>query len=51
MAIGSVLLSLIDNALVLTGVPPTYSTIVIGTILIAAVGLDHLRRERLYRKR
>jgi ribose transport system permease protein len=51
VAVGSVLLSLIDNALVLTGVPPTYSTIIIGAILVAAVGLDHLRRERLYRKR
>jgi ribose transport system permease protein len=51
VAIGSVLLSLIANALVLTGIPPTYDTIVIGAILIAAVGLDHLRRERLYRKR
>jgi ribose transport system permease protein len=51
VAVGSVLLSLIDNALVLTGVPPTYSTIIIGAILIGAVALDYLRRERLYRKR
>lgn len=51
IAIGSILLSLIDNSLVLTGVPPTYDTIIIGTILIAAVALDHLRRERIYRKR
>ena len=51
VAVGSVLLSLIANALVLTGIQPTYDTIIIGAILVAAVGLDHLRRERLYRKR
>jgi ribose transport system permease protein len=51
VAIGSVLLSLIANALVLTGVAPTYDTIIVGAILVAAVALDHLRRERLYRKR
>jgi len=51
VAVGSVLLSMIDNALVLTGIPPTYNSIIIGAILIGAVALDHLRRERLYRKR
>ncbi|MFG1954791.1 ABC transporter permease [Micromonospora sp. NPDC048830] len=51
VAIGSVLLSLIDNALVLTRVPPTYNSIIIGAILVGAVALDHLRRVRLYRRR
>jgi ribose transport system permease protein len=51
IAVGSVLLSLIDNALVLTGIPPTDNTIIVGGILISAVALDHLRRDRLYRKR
>ena len=51
VAVGAVLLSLIDNALVLSKIPPTYNTIVIGAILVAAVALDHVRRERLYRKR
>jgi ribose/xylose/arabinose/galactoside ABC-type transport system permease subunit len=51
VAVGSVLLSLIDNALVLTETPPTLNTIIIGAILVCAVALDHLRRERLYRKR
>jgi ribose/xylose/arabinose/galactoside ABC-type transport system permease subunit len=51
VAIGSVLLSLIDNALVLSRVPPTYNSVIIGAILIAAVALDYLRRQRLYRRR
>ena len=51
VAIGAVLLSLINNALVLTQIPPEYNSIVIGTILVCAVALDHLRRERIYRKR
>jgi ribose/xylose/arabinose/galactoside ABC-type transport system permease subunit len=51
VAIGSVLLSLIDNALVLMNVPPTYNSLIIGAILVAAVALDYLRRQRLYRRR
>jgi len=51
IAVGAVLLSLIDNALVLTNIPPQYNTIVIGTILVCAVAVDHLRRSRIYRKR
>ncbi len=51
VAVGAVLLSLIDNALVLTGIPPQYNSIVIGAILVSAVAVDHLRRARIYRKR
>ena len=51
IAVGAVLLSMVDNALVLTEIPPQYNSIVIGAILICAVGLDHLRRSRIYRKR
>ncbi len=51
VAIGAILLSLIDNALVLTETPPQYNTIVTGSILVGAVAIDHLRRERIYRKR
>ncbi|WP_432979531.1 ABC transporter permease [Dactylosporangium sp. CA-233914] len=51
IAVGAVLLSLIDNALVLTSIPPQYNSIVIGAILVCAVGFDHLRRARIYRKR
>lgn len=51
IAVGAVLLSEIDNALIVADVPPQFNTIVIGVILIAAVAIDHLRRERLYRVR
>jgi ribose transport system permease protein len=51
VVVGSILLSLIDNALVLTEVPPTLNTIIVGSILVGAVALDHLRRDHLYRKR
>jgi ribose transport system permease protein len=51
VAIAAILLSLIDNALVLTETPPQYNTIVTGSILVGAVAIDHLRRERIYRKR
>ena len=51
VAVGAVLLSLIDNALVLTEIPPQYNSIIIGAILVCAVAVDHLRRSRIYRKR
>ena len=51
VAIGAILLSLIDNALVLTETPPQYNTIVTGSILVGAVAIDHVWRERVYRKR
>ncbi|MEF9915558.1 ABC transporter permease [Streptomyces sp. P5-A9] len=51
IAVGAVLLSLIDNALVLTNIPPQYNSIVIGAILVSAVAVDHLRRARIYRKK
>lgn len=48
--VGAVLLSEIDNALVIAAVPPQYNSIIVGSILIAAVAADHLRRQRLYRR-
>jgi ribose transport system permease protein len=51
VAAGAVLLSLIDNALVLAAIPPQYNTIIVGTLLIAAVAVDHLRRQQLYKRR
>lgn len=51
VAVGAILLSEIDNALIIASVPPQYNTIVVGVILIAAVAIDHIRRERLYRVR
>src|SRR5262249_324161 len=37
VAVGAILLSEIDNALIVAAVPPQYNTIVVGIILIAAV--------------
>jgi ribose transport system permease protein len=51
VAVGAILLSEIDNALIVAAVPPQYNTIVVGIILIAAVAIDHVRRERLYKVR
>jgi ribose transport system permease protein len=51
IAVGALLLSEIDNALVIASVPPQYNSIVVGAILICAVAVDHVRRERLYRRR
>jgi len=49
IAVGAVLLSEIDNALIVASIPPQYNTIIVGVILIAAVAVDHIRRQRLYR--
>ena len=51
VAVGALLLSEIDNALIVASIPPQYNSIVVGVILIAAVAVDHLRRERLYKTR
>lgn len=50
VALGAILLSEIENALVVAHIAPQYNSIVVGAILIAAVAADHLRRERLYRR-
>jgi ribose transport system permease protein len=51
VAVGALLLSEIDNALIVASIPPQYNSIVVGCILITAVAVDHLRRERLYKTR
>jgi ribose transport system permease protein len=51
VALGAILLSEIDNALVVASIDPQYNSIIVGTILIVAVAADHLRRNRLYRRR
>jgi ribose transport system permease protein len=51
VAVGALLLSEIDNALIVANIPPQYNSMVVGTILICAVAVDHLRRQRLYRQR
>ncbi|MDX6424665.1 MAG: ribose transport system permease protein [Gaiellaceae bacterium] len=50
VAVGALLLSEINNALVVARIPPQYNSIVVGAILISAVAFDHLRRKRLYRR-
>lgn len=51
VAIGAVLLSLIDNALIVSRIPPQFNNIVVGAILVCAVAVDHLRRQQLYERR
>ena len=51
VAVGALLLSEIDNALIVASIPPQYNSIIVGCILITAVAVDHLRRERLYKTR
>ena len=50
VAIGALLLTEVNNALIVASIPPQYNTIVVGAILIFAVALDHFRRKRLYRR-
>lgn len=51
VAIGAILLSLIDNALIVSRIPPQFNNIVVGAILVCAVAVDHLRRQQLYKRR
>lgn len=49
-AIGALLLTEVNNALIIASIPPQYNTIVVGAILVCAVAIDYLRRQRLYRR-
>jgi len=51
VAVGALLLAEINNALIVASVPPQYNSMVVGSILVCAVAVDHLRRQRLYRSR
>ncbi|MDR7188215.1 ribose transport system permease protein [Microbacterium sp. BE35] len=51
VAVGAVLLSTIDNALVVAQIPPQFNNIIVGAILIGAVAVDYLRRKQLYKPR
>lgn len=51
VAVGAVLLSVIDNALIIASIPPQYNNVVVGAILVCAVAVDYLRRQQLYRRR
>lgn len=50
VAIGAILLSEIQDGLIVANIPPQYNNVVTGTILICAVAFDYLRRNRLYRR-
>ncbi len=45
-ALGSLLFAAIDNGLAVANVPPLYSSMIIGSILVIAVALDSYRRKR-----
>lgn len=45
-ALGALLLSMMTNGLIVMRIEPLFQTIVVGAIIIAAVGLDQLRRAR-----
>jgi ribose/xylose/arabinose/galactoside ABC-type transport system permease subunit len=45
--LGTLLISVIANGMVLTEVNPFYQEIVIGAIIVIAVAIDGLRRRRL----
>lgn len=51
VAVGAVLLSVIDNALIIAQIPPQYNNVIVGAILVGAVAVDHLRRKQLYKPR
>lgn len=51
VAVGAVLLSVIDNALIIASIPPQWNNVVVGAILVGAVAVDYLRRQQLYRRR
>lgn len=51
VAVGAILLSTIDNALVVAQIPPQFNNIIVGAILIGAVAVDYLRRKQLYKPR
>lgn len=45
-ALGAFLFAVINNGLAIASMPPLYTNIIVGTILIAAVALDSFRRRR-----
>jgi len=47
--IGTTIISILDSGMILADVSPYWQSVVIGCILILAVGIDTLRRERMLR--
>jgi ribose/xylose/arabinose/galactoside ABC-type transport system permease subunit len=48
-ALGAVVLSVLTNGLILLRVEPVLENVAIGLIVVVAVGLDQLRRRRMFR--
>jgi ribose/xylose/arabinose/galactoside ABC-type transport system permease subunit len=49
--LGSLLLNMINNGIVLMNVNLYWQNIVVGAVIVAAVGVDQFRRKRLWRSR
>jgi ribose/xylose/arabinose/galactoside ABC-type transport system permease subunit len=47
--LGSAMLAVLANGLVLMSVNPLWQNVIVGTVLVLAVGLDRLRRTRMWR--
>jgi len=47
--LGALLINMITNGIVLMGVNLHWQNIVVGSVIVAAVGIDQLRRKRLWR--
>jgi ribose/xylose/arabinose/galactoside ABC-type transport system permease subunit len=45
--IGAAIMAVLSNGMVLVGVSPYWQNVVLGVIMVLAVGLDHFRRSRL----
>ena len=46
IGMGVLLMQIISNALVLTGINPNYSEVIIGAILVLSVGIDQINKRR-----
>lgn len=49
-ALGVVLLALVSNGLLLLSVSPYYQFVVLGVVVVAAVGIDQVRRTQFWRR-
>jgi ribose/xylose/arabinose/galactoside ABC-type transport system permease subunit len=49
-ALGALLLAVITDGLVMLSLDPSYQNIVVGVVIVIAVGLDRLRRLRMWKR-
>jgi ribose/xylose/arabinose/galactoside ABC-type transport system permease subunit len=49
-ALGVVLLAVVTNGLLLMSVSPYFQFIVLGAVVVGAVGIDQIRRKRFWRR-